>query len=138
MIYKIIENTVFFTALLIITIVDFIIDVYRKVKKFLCALYNLTNILERIEQMAINLNSLAAEITRVQTVQASAVTLLTSLTKELESISADLASKSAEGANDAAALNELIDKLKVSTDDLATAVATVPSKPQTEETQPQP
>lgn len=138
MIYKIIENTVYYTALIIITIVDFIIDVYRKIKKFLCALYNLTNILERIEQMAINLNLLAAEVTRVQTVQASAVTLLTSLTKELESISADLAAKSAEGANDAAALNELIDKLKVSTDDLATAVATVPSAPQTEETQPQP
>lgn len=34
----------------------------------------------------------------------------------------------------AAALNELIDKLKVLTDDLATAVSTVPK---TEETQPQ-
>ena len=84
--------------------------------------------------MSINLETLTAEVTRVQTVQASAVTLLTSLTKELEQISADLAVKSTEGTNDVAALNELIDKLKVSTDDLATAVATVPK---TEETQPQ-
>ena len=87
--------------------------------------------------MSINLETLTAEVTRVQTVQASAVTLLTSLTKELEQISADLAVKSTEGTNDVAALNELINKLKVSTDDLATAVATVPDKPQTEETQPQ-
>jgi hypothetical protein len=91
--------------------------------------------------MSINLETLTAEVTRVQTVQASAVTLLTSLTKELEQISADLAVKSAasatEGTNDVSALNELIDKLKVSTDVLATAVATVPDKPQTEETQPQ-
>lgn len=132
--YKLIENVVFYTALFIITITDFIIDSCRIVKKYLCALYNLSNILERIEKMAIDLTSLTAEVTRVKTVQASAVTLITSLTQELERISADIASKSAE---DAAALNDLIDKLKVSTDDLATAVATIPAKPQTEETQPQ-
>ena len=132
--YKLIENVIFYTALFIIVVTDFVIEVYKVVKKYLCALYNLSNLLERIDKMAINLETLTAEVTRVQTVQASAVTLLTSLTKELEKISTDLAAKSAEGANDAAALNELIDKLKVSTDDLATAVATVPK---TEETQPQ-
>lgn len=132
--YKLIENVVFYTALFIITITDFIIDSCRIAKKYLCALYNLSNILERIEKMAIDLSALTAEVTRIKTVQASAVTLITSLTQELERISADIASKSAE---DAAALNDLIDKLKVSTDDLATAVATVPVKPQTEETQPQ-
>lgn len=129
--YKLIENVVFYSALFIIAVTDFIIGRYKIVKKYLCALYNLPNILERIEKMAIDLSTLTAEVTRVKTVQASAVTLITSLTQELERISADIASKSAE---DAAALNELIDKLKVSTDDLATAVATVPK---TEETQPQ-
>lgn len=136
--YKIIENTVYYTALVIITIVDFVIDVYKKARKFIYALCNLTTILERIKQMDINLDLLTAEVSRIQTVQASAVALLTSLTKELESISADLAAKSAEGANDAAALDDLIVKLKASTDDLAAAVANVPSAPQTEETQPQP
>lgn len=129
--YKLIENVVFYTALFTIVVTDFIIVRYKIVKKYLCALYNLPNILERIEKMAIDLSTLTAEVTRVKTVQASAVTLITSLTQELERISADIASKSAE---DATALNDLIDKLKVSTDDLATAVATVPK---TEETQPQ-
>ena len=132
--YNLIKNLVYYTTLFIIAVTDFFIIRYRIVKKYLCALYNLPNILERIDRMSINLETLTAEVTRVQTVQASAVTLLTSLTKELEQISADLAVKSTEGTNDVAALNELIDKLKVSTDDLATAVATVPK---TEETQPQ-
>lgn len=82
--------------------------------------------------MALNLDSLTAEVARVQTVQASAVTLLDSLTHELEKISADLAAQSSSGAADTAALNDLIDKLKVSTDGLAAAVANVPAKPQTE------
>ena len=132
--YNLIKNLVYYTTLFIIAVTDFFIIRYRIVKKYLCALYNLSNLVERIDRMSINLETLTAEVTRVQTVQASAVTLLTSLTKELEKISADLAVKSTEGTNDVAALNELIDKLKVSTDDLATAVATVPK---TEETQPQ-
>lgn len=135
--YNLIKNVVYYTTLFIIVVTDFFIIRYRIVKKYLCVLYNLSNLVERIDRMSINLETLTAEVTRVQTVQASAVTLLTSLTKELEQISVDLAVKSTEGNNDVAALNDLIDKLKVSTDDLATAVATVPDKPQTEETQPQ-
>lgn len=125
-IYKLIENTVFYIALVFIVITDFIIDTAKSIRMFFCGLYNLNSLLERIEQMAINLDTLTAEVARVQTVQASAVTLLESLTKELEKISADLATQSASGAADTAALNDLIDKLKVSTDGLAAAVANVP------------
>lgn len=93
---------------------------------FIVSLLLLPQIKERIQQMAINLEALAAEVSNVQSVQASAVALLNSLTKELEKISADLASKSSDTATDTAALNDLIDKLKTSTDSLAAAVANTP------------
>jgi hypothetical protein len=128
MIYKIIENVFFYIALVIIVTTDWVIGVFKNIKMFFIGLRNLNSLLERIEQMAINLDTLTAEVARVQTVQASAVTLLESLTKELEKISADLAVQSSSGAADTAALNDLIDKLKVSTDGLAAAVANVPSK----------
>lgn len=75
--------------------------------------------------MALNLDALAAEVTRVQTVQASAVSLLNNLTSELEKISAELAKKNAEVAEpiDTSALDEFVSKLKGSTDSLAAAVA---------------
>ena len=97
---------------------------------FFCGLYNINTLSERIQQMAINLEALAAEVSNVQSVQASAVALLNSLTKELEKISADLASKSSDTATDTAALNDLIDKLKTSTDSLAAAVANTPKPPE--------
>ena len=125
-IYKLIENVVFYIALVIIVTIDFIVGTIKSIKMFFCGLYNLNTLSERIQQMAINLEALAAEVSNVQTVQASAVALLNSLTKELEKISADLATKSSDTAADTAALNELIDKLKTSTDSLAAAVANTP------------
>jgi len=124
-IYKLIENAVFYVALVIIVTTDFIVGTIQSIKMFFCGLYNINTLSERIQQMAINLDALAAEVSNVQTVQASAVALLDSLTKELEKISADLATKSDTSA-DTAALNDLIDKLKVSTDSLAAAVANTP------------
>jgi uncharacterized coiled-coil protein SlyX len=127
-IYKLIENAVFYVALVIIVTTDFIVGTIQSIKMFFCGLYNINTLSERIQQMAINLDALAAEVSNVQTVQASAVALLDSLTKELEKISADLATKSDTSA-DTAALNDLIHKLKVSTDSLAAAVANTPKPP---------
>lgn len=96
-----------------------------KTKK--CNLINnhFRNLERRIEEMALNLDALAVEVTRVQTVQASAVSLLKNLTVELESISAELAKKNAEVPQpiDTSALDNFVGKLKDSTDSLASAVA---------------
>lgn len=78
---------------------------------------------ERITQMALNLDALTTEVTRAQTVQTSAIALLQKLTSELEDISAKLASKPAEEPVDTKPLDDLVSKLKSSTDSLAAAVA---------------
>lgn len=92
-------------------------------KKIDIILSRLDKIDERINQMALNLDALTAEVTRAQTVQASAVTLLKSLTTELEEIATKLAAKPAEAPVDTKPLDDLVTKLKSSTDSLATAVA---------------
>lgn len=80
---------------------------------------------ERIYEMSFNLENLEREVARAQTVQTSAVTLLKSLTHELDRISAELSAKAAQSPPeiDTAPLNDLIDKLKNSTDVLASAVS---------------
>lgn len=98
----------------------------QEIKK---ALYDVVNevllIKERMNHMELNLQALEQEVARAQTVQSSAVTLLTKLTRELERISAELATKAALSPPeiDTAPLNALIDKLKTSTDVLASAVS---------------
>lgn len=82
--------------------------------------------------MALNLDRLAQEVTRVATVHASAMSLLKKLTGELEAVSAELAAKAAQvpPVIDTAPLDALIDQLKASTDNLAGAVsASVDVKP---------
>lgn len=90
-------------------------------------IYNIVlNIQERMSQMALNLDALTAEVTRAQTVQASAVTLLKNLTTELEDISAKLAATPppvAPEVIDTKPIDDLVAKLKDSTDALAGAVA---------------
>lgn len=73
----------------------------------------------------LNLDKLAAEVSRVATVHASAMALLKKLTGELETVSAQLAAKLAEvpPVLDTAPLDALIDQLKASTDALAGAVS---------------
>jgi len=85
----------------------------------------LANLTERIEKMTIDLTKLTDEVTRAQTVQSSAVVLIQELAKKFEEVSAQLAAKAAEvpPSFDPAPLNDLIDKLKNSTDSLAGAVA---------------
>lgn len=75
--------------------------------------------------MSLNLENLEKEVARAQTVQSSAVTLLKNLTNELGRISAELSAKAAQSPPeiDTKPLNDLIDKLKDSTDVLASAVS---------------
>lgn len=101
----------------------------EEIKKIKKILYDVVQeyilIKERINKMTLNLEALAAEVTRAQTVQSSAVTLLKKLTGELERISAQMTEMAAQTPPqiDTAPLNDLIDKLKTSTDSLASAVS---------------
>lgn len=81
---------------------------------------------ERTIDMALNLEALTAEVSRVKTVHESAVALIHKVTAELESISAELASKVSEPPVDTSALDALVSDLKSSTDSLAAAVAETP------------
>lgn len=83
----------------------------------------ITDINERIKKMALNLDALTMEVSRAQTVQSSAIALLQKLTSELEDISAKLASKPAEEPVDTKPLDDLVTKLKSSTDSLSAAIA---------------
>jgi len=80
----------------------------------------LNTLKQRMEEMALNLETLAAEVGHVQTVQASAVTMLQNLTDELTRVSAELA---LQATPDTTELDALIADMKTSTDALAGAVA---------------
>jgi hypothetical protein len=94
-------------------------------EKFEEMLYKIYVLEERVKNMELNLETLAAEVARVHTVQSSAATMLKKLTVELEKVSAELAAKAAQEPPviDTAPLNALIEQLKSSTDALAGAVA---------------
>lgn len=94
-------------------------------EKFEEMLYKIIVLEERVRTMELNLDTLAAEVARVHTVQSSAATMLKKLTVELEKVSAELAAKAAQEPPviDTAPLNALIEQLKASTDTLAGAVA---------------
>jgi hypothetical protein len=79
---------------------------------------------KRVQDMSLDLTRLHEEVTRAQTVQTSAVTLLKNLTDELTKVSAELKAKGdmVPPVVDVAPLNELIDQLKNSTSTLAIAV----------------
>lgn len=109
-----------------------IINIDDELKKIKEKLYeyddiklSLSNLIERIEKMNIDLTVLTEEVARARTVQSSAVVLIQNLAKELEAVSAQLAAKAAEvpPTFDPAPLNDLIAKLKDSTDGLSQAVA---------------
>lgn len=73
--------------------------------------------------MALNLDALTAEVERVKSVQESAVTLLRGLSTELTKIAADLHECGLGKEGDLTALDDLVEKLKGSTDGLAAAIA---------------
>lgn len=83
---------------------------------------------KRMNQMALNVEALAAEVTRVQTVHESAIKFIAKLTDELKVVTEDLKAKNAE-VIDTSALDELVAKLDASTDALAAAIATSEDNP---------
>ena len=78
--------------------------------------------------MALNVEALAAEVTRVQTVHDSAIKFIAKLTDELKVVTEELKAKNAEEI-DTSALDELVAKLDASTDALAAAIATSEDNP---------
>lgn len=72
--------------------------------------------------MALDFEKLKAQVAETVTAQGSAVTLLHHLTNELQEISAKLAATPPMEPVDTAPLDELVEKLKTSTDALAAAV----------------
>jgi hypothetical protein len=77
-------------------------------------------LLERSNKMALDITALTEEVSRVQTVQASATALLVSLAEELERIAAE---PKVDVEATKAAITDLVEKLKGSTDALSGAVA---------------
>lgn len=84
--------------------------------------YKIRDLTKGLEKMELDVEALAQQVARVHTVQSSAATMLKKLTVELERVSAELAAKAAEKI-DTKPLDDLIEKLKASTDALAGAVA---------------
>lgn len=80
---------------------------------------------ERVSKMAVSLEALANEIDRVNATQVAAVDMITKLVQEVKTVSDELAAKTAQAENtvDPAAFEALVQKLRASTDALATAVA---------------
>lgn len=85
--------------------------------------FQMINLLERVKNMALNLDLLKEEVTRAKTVQTSAVELIKKVVAELEAVSAELAARESEPPIDTSAIDALASDLKESTDVLAAAVA---------------
>ena len=83
---------------------------------------------ERMKQMSLNVEALAAEVTRVQTVHESAIKFIANLTDELKTVTEELKAKN-DAVIDTSALDELVAKLDASTDALAAAIATSHDNP---------
>jgi hypothetical protein len=80
---------------------------------------------ERVSKMAVSLEALANEIDRVNATQVAAVEMITKLVQEVKTISDELSVKTAQAENtiDPAAYESLVQRLRASTDALASAVA---------------
>jgi hypothetical protein len=74
--------------------------------------HKLDVLIKGLDKMAIDLTALQAQVAQVETVEASAVALITSIVNELHA-----------NSNDPAAVQALADRLKAATDPLAAAVA---------------
>lgn len=78
---------------------------------------------ERVNEMGLNIDALTKQVADTQTAQESAIVMLHGLRGELADISAKLAATPPQEPVDTAPLDELVAKLKSSTDALAAAVA---------------
>jgi ABC-type transporter Mla subunit MlaD len=87
---------------------------------------NKTFPIEEVRKMAVNLTELINQVNRVSEVQAKAAAAIDNLVSEIKTISEQLAQKTQEAENtvDIQTINELIDKLKSSTNSLSNAMTT--------------
>lgn len=77
-------------------------------------------LLERIQQMAVDLTQLVQEVDRVREAQEKASGVITKLVTEINTVTQELTAKTAEAENtvDVNVINDLVTKLKTSTDAL--------------------
>lgn len=95
---------------------SFHVALMAKMEDILNKLESITTEIETLQErniyMALNLDTLTAEVTRARTVEESAITLLHELAAQIKA-----------NVDDPTALNGIVDQLKTSTDALASAVA---------------
>ena len=94
--------------------------------------FHIDTLNERMNEMALNLDALKEEVTRVATVHESAIKFIAAVTDELKAVSAELKAKHEE-VIDTSELDELVAKLDASTDALAAAIAVSQDNPVVEE-----
>jgi phosphoenolpyruvate carboxylase len=94
--------------------------------------FDIDTLNERMNEMALNLDALKEEVTRVATVHESAIKFIAAVTEELKVVSAELKAKHEE-VIDTSELDELVAKLDASTDALAAAIAVSQDNPVVEE-----
>lgn len=113
-------------------------SLFQKFQKFRSLFVNdnlipedLTYLLERIQKMAVDLTQLTQEVDRVRETQEKAAAVITNLVTEIKTVTDQLVAKTAEAENtvDVNIINEMIAKLKESTDSLS-AVLPAPAAPQ--------
>jgi methyl-accepting chemotaxis protein len=99
-----------------------------------------TDLLERINKMAIDLSQLVAEVDRVSSTHEKAVEKITALVSDVKAVTEQLVEKTKEAENtvDVEVINSLVEKLKASTDSLSAVLEPPPTEePVAEEPKPE-
>lgn len=87
-------------------------------------LNDVETLLEGLNKMAVDLSKLIEEVDRVKTTQDEAISRISTLVEDVRSITEQLATKTAEAENsvDVEVINSLVEKLKLSTDNLSSVI----------------
>ena len=120
-------------------------DTFLKFRDFMVgeSKYATSDLLERIRKMAVDLTQLIEEVDRVRSTQEKAVEKISALVTDVKTVTDQLVEKTKEAENtvDVAVINELVEKLKTSTDSLSAvlepAAEPVVEPAPTEESSPQ-
>lgn len=98
-------------------------DTFLKFRDFMVgeSKYATSDLLERIRKMAVDLTQLIEEVDRVRSTQEKAVEKISALVTDVKTVTDQLVEKTKEAENtvDVAVINELVEKLKTSTDSLS-------------------
>lgn len=98
-------------------------DTFLKFRDFMVgeSKYATSDLLERIRKMAVDLTQLIDEVDRVRSTQEKAVEKISALVTDVKTVTDQLVEKTKEAENtvDVAVINELVEKLKTSTDSLS-------------------